>query len=200
MIFTQTEGSVEQEVANQQAALARKPDALITTLVDNNAFLGNLKEAKEKGVIVIASNVDADRRTRAPISPGLRRPELRAGRHNARAADGGALPEGRSDPRTRRRQRAGPELVGAARQGHHERSRGIQEGEPGPPDRHRQTRRQRRRRDRHRSRRRLHQRASRHDRLYRDRPLAFERGPHAEGPRHPARKDPARWDSIWRRR
>jgi simple sugar transport system substrate-binding protein len=59
MVFTQTEGAVDQEVANQQAALARKPDALITTLVDNNAFLGNLKEAKEKGVIVIASNVDA---------------------------------------------------------------------------------------------------------------------------------------------
>jgi simple sugar transport system substrate-binding protein len=59
MIFTQTEGSVEQEVANQQAALARKPDALITTLVDNNAFVGNLKEAKAKGIIVIASNVDA---------------------------------------------------------------------------------------------------------------------------------------------
>src|SRR5271156_1021369 len=59
MIFTQTEGSVEQEVANQQAALARKPDALITTLVDNKAFVANLKEAKDKGVIVIASNVDA---------------------------------------------------------------------------------------------------------------------------------------------
>jgi simple sugar transport system substrate-binding protein len=59
MIFTQTEGSVEQQVANQQAALARNPDALITTLVDNNAFIGNLKDAKAKGVIVIASNVDA---------------------------------------------------------------------------------------------------------------------------------------------
>jgi simple sugar transport system substrate-binding protein len=59
MIFTQTEGSVEQQVANQQAALARKPDAIITTLVDNKAFLTNLKEAKEKGIIVIASNVDA---------------------------------------------------------------------------------------------------------------------------------------------
>ena len=59
MIFTQNEGSVEQEVANQQTALARKPDALITTLVDNNAFVGNLKDAKAKGVIVIASNVDA---------------------------------------------------------------------------------------------------------------------------------------------
>jgi ABC-type sugar transport system substrate-binding protein len=31
MVFTQTEGAIEQEVANQQAALARKPDALITT-------------------------------------------------------------------------------------------------------------------------------------------------------------------------
>src|SRR5271166_7097003 len=59
MVFTQTENSIEQEVANQQAALARKPDALITTLVDNNAFVGNLKDAKAKGVIVIASNVDA---------------------------------------------------------------------------------------------------------------------------------------------
>ena len=59
MIFTQTENSIEQEVANQQAALARKPDALLTTLVDNKAFLGNLKDAKEKGVIVIATNVDA---------------------------------------------------------------------------------------------------------------------------------------------
>src|SRR3984957_3414876 len=34
MIFTQTEGSIDQEVANQQAALACKPDALITTLID----------------------------------------------------------------------------------------------------------------------------------------------------------------------
>jgi simple sugar transport system substrate-binding protein len=59
MIFTQTEGSIEQQVANQQAALARNPDALITTLVDNNAFIGNLKDAKAKGIIVIASNVDA---------------------------------------------------------------------------------------------------------------------------------------------
>src|SRR5271165_4969976 len=48
MIFTQTENSIEQEVANQQAALARKPDALLTTLVDNKAFLGKMKDAKEK--------------------------------------------------------------------------------------------------------------------------------------------------------
>ena len=29
MIFTQTEGSIEQQAANMQAAMARKPDAII---------------------------------------------------------------------------------------------------------------------------------------------------------------------------
>jgi simple sugar transport system substrate-binding protein len=58
-IFVQTEGSIEQQVANMQAAIARKPEALITSLVDNNAFVGVLKDAKEKGIIVISSNVDA---------------------------------------------------------------------------------------------------------------------------------------------
>jgi simple sugar transport system substrate-binding protein len=58
-VFVQNEGSVEQQVANMQAALARKPDALITSLVDNNAFVGVLKDAKEKGITVISSNVDA---------------------------------------------------------------------------------------------------------------------------------------------
>jgi simple sugar transport system substrate-binding protein len=59
MIFTQTEGSVEQQVANMQAALARKPDALITSLVDNNAFVDVLTQAQKAGTLVIASNVDA---------------------------------------------------------------------------------------------------------------------------------------------
>jgi simple sugar transport system substrate-binding protein len=58
-IFVQTEGSIEQQVANMQAGVARKPDALITSLVDNNAFIGVLKDAKEKGITVISSNVDA---------------------------------------------------------------------------------------------------------------------------------------------
>jgi simple sugar transport system substrate-binding protein len=58
-IFVQTEGSIEQQVANMQAAIARKPDALITSLVDNNAFIGVLKDAKEQGITVISSNVDA---------------------------------------------------------------------------------------------------------------------------------------------
>jgi simple sugar transport system substrate-binding protein len=58
-IFVQTEGSIEQQVANMQAGIAGSPDALITSLVDNNAFVGVLKDAKEKGITVISSNVDA---------------------------------------------------------------------------------------------------------------------------------------------
>jgi simple sugar transport system substrate-binding protein len=58
MIFTQTEGSIEQQSANMQAALAQKPDALITSIVDNNAFDQIIADARAAGVIVIASNVD----------------------------------------------------------------------------------------------------------------------------------------------
>lgn len=58
MIFTQTEGSIEQQSANMQAALARKPDALITSIVDNNAFDQIIADARKNGVIVIAANVD----------------------------------------------------------------------------------------------------------------------------------------------
>jgi simple sugar transport system substrate-binding protein len=58
MIFTQTEGSIEQQSANMQAALSSKPDALITSIVDNNAFDSIIADARAQGVIVIASNVD----------------------------------------------------------------------------------------------------------------------------------------------
>ena len=59
MVFTQTEGSIEQQAANMQAAVARHPDALITALADNKAFIGVLKDARKQGTIVIAANVDA---------------------------------------------------------------------------------------------------------------------------------------------
>lgn len=59
MLFTQTEGSIEQQVANMQAAVAQHPDALITSLVDNNAFVDVLTQAQKAGILVIASNVDA---------------------------------------------------------------------------------------------------------------------------------------------
>ena len=58
MIFTQTEGSIEQQAANMRAALAAKPDALLTSIVDNNALDDIIKEARDAGVIVIAVNVD----------------------------------------------------------------------------------------------------------------------------------------------
>ncbi len=58
MVYVQTDGSVQEQVANMEAALARKPDALITSIVDNNAFDDVIKRARDAGVIVIASNVD----------------------------------------------------------------------------------------------------------------------------------------------
>lgn len=58
MIFTQTEGSIEQQAANMQAAMARKPDAIITSIVDDKAFNSIIADARAKGIIVIAANVD----------------------------------------------------------------------------------------------------------------------------------------------
>ncbi len=58
MIFTQTEGSIDQQQANMQAALARHPDALITSIVDDHAFDQVIADARKQGVIVIAANVD----------------------------------------------------------------------------------------------------------------------------------------------
>ena len=58
MIFTQTEGSIDQQSANMLAALASGPDALITSIVDDNAFDQIIADARGNGVTVIAANVD----------------------------------------------------------------------------------------------------------------------------------------------
>jgi len=58
MVFTQTDGSIEQQSANFQAALARKPDAILTTIVDDKALTPMINEARAKNVMVIAYNVD----------------------------------------------------------------------------------------------------------------------------------------------
>ena len=58
MVFTQTEGAIDQQTANMMAALARRPDALLTTIVDDNAFDGIIENAVQDGTIVIAVNVD----------------------------------------------------------------------------------------------------------------------------------------------
>ena len=58
MLFTQTEGSIEQQYANIQAALAQQPDALLTTIVDDTALDPLIEQARGSGVIVMAVNVD----------------------------------------------------------------------------------------------------------------------------------------------
>lgn len=58
MVFTQTEGSVEQQVANIRAAIAAKPDALFTSIVDNKALDEVVQEARDAGILVLAVNVD----------------------------------------------------------------------------------------------------------------------------------------------
>ena len=58
MVYVQTDGSIPEQVANMEAALARKPDALITSIVDNTAFDDVIQRARDAGVVVIASNVD----------------------------------------------------------------------------------------------------------------------------------------------
>jgi simple sugar transport system substrate-binding protein len=58
MLFTQTEGSVTEQLANIEAAIARQPDALLTTIVDNEALDEPIQRARDAGITVIAVNVD----------------------------------------------------------------------------------------------------------------------------------------------
>jgi len=58
MVFVQTDGSIAEQVSNIEAALARQPDALITSIIDNDAFDEVIQRARDSGVIVISSNVD----------------------------------------------------------------------------------------------------------------------------------------------
>ena len=77
MIFTQTEGSIEQQAANMQAAIVGKPDTLMTSIVDNNAFTSLLQDARKQGITVIGVNVDA---TQGPaIPPRSTWPPIRSG-------------------------------------------------------------------------------------------------------------------------
>jgi simple sugar transport system substrate-binding protein len=58
MVYLQTDGSIPEQVANMEAAIARSPDALITSIVDNTAFDEVIQRARDAGIIVIGSNVD----------------------------------------------------------------------------------------------------------------------------------------------
>ncbi|WP_018181395.1 sugar ABC transporter substrate-binding protein [Kaistia granuli] len=58
MLFTQTEGSVPEQLANIEAALAQKPAAILTSIVDNAALDDVLQRARDAGIVVIGVNVD----------------------------------------------------------------------------------------------------------------------------------------------
>lgn len=58
LVLTQTEGSVEQAVANLQAAIATKPDAIFVAIVDDKAYDAAIQEATDAGILVLAVNVD----------------------------------------------------------------------------------------------------------------------------------------------
>lgn len=58
LVLTQTEGSVEQAIANLQAAIARKPDAIFVAIVDDKAYDAPIADARAKGIEVLAVNVD----------------------------------------------------------------------------------------------------------------------------------------------
>lgn len=67
MIFTQTEGSVSEQVGNLQAALAGKPDAIAVSIVDDKALDPILKQARKNGVTVLAANVDSTAPDKASV-------------------------------------------------------------------------------------------------------------------------------------
>ena len=58
MVFTQTEGAIDQQLANMETALAREPHALLTSIVDDTAFDDVIQRAVDAGAIVIGVNVD----------------------------------------------------------------------------------------------------------------------------------------------
>jgi simple sugar transport system substrate-binding protein len=58
MLFTQTEGSVPEPLANIEAAIAQQPDAILTSIVDNAALDEVIARARDAGIVVIGVNVD----------------------------------------------------------------------------------------------------------------------------------------------
>lgn len=58
MLFTQTEGSIQEQIANIEAAIAQNPDAILTSIVDNTALDEVLQRARDAGITVIGVNVD----------------------------------------------------------------------------------------------------------------------------------------------
>ena len=164
-----------------QAALAAKPDALITSIVDNNAFDDLIKDARDEGRHRHRLECRRHRRRQGQCAPGLHRPGLHSGRLYARQGAVGELPEGRARSRcwsaSSRPARTGRS---SAPQGVMNVHGGVQGGQSEPRGHDRAHRRRHRPRRRRRSRRRLSQRPSGHDRLFRHRLLACRRRARAD--------------------
>lgn len=58
MVFTQTEGNLQEQLNNLEAAIAQQPDGIITSLVDDAIFNDAVAEAIELGIPVIGANTD----------------------------------------------------------------------------------------------------------------------------------------------
>ncbi|MBE2278104.1 MAG: substrate-binding domain-containing protein [Rhodobacteraceae bacterium] len=58
MLFAQNDGAIPEQIANIEAAIAGKPDAIITTIIDDRAYDDVLARARAAGITVIAANVD----------------------------------------------------------------------------------------------------------------------------------------------
>jgi simple sugar transport system substrate-binding protein len=59
MLFTNTEGAIADQVNNMKTAIALQPAAIVTAISNDEALCPVIKEARDRGIIVIASNVDA---------------------------------------------------------------------------------------------------------------------------------------------
>lgn len=58
MTFTQSDQGVAEQVANFEAAVATKPDVIITTIIDDTAMDQPVADAVDKGIIVLGANGD----------------------------------------------------------------------------------------------------------------------------------------------
>ena len=57
MIFVSKPGDTQGQIANIEAAIAQKPDMIITSITDNKAYDGVVKEAIDAGIPVVASRI-----------------------------------------------------------------------------------------------------------------------------------------------
>jgi simple sugar transport system substrate-binding protein len=63
MVFLQQDGNFQEQLNNLEAAIAQKPDGIITTFAGGEIFDEAIERAMKAGIPVIASNVDHPKKT-----------------------------------------------------------------------------------------------------------------------------------------